>query len=138
MKKIILGILTIASVACNQNRQEYNNAENIQIEENIEVEKTTETEENTEISDSIKKYESKEMDELIKKSNWSETISTPKKSKITNPKFSSKLLFKSWTWNDGENKKPAFTIDKNSFNPNEQKFKYTIKKDLPKISNKYL
>ncbi len=131
MKKIIQSILIITSVACNQNRQEYNNTDDIQIEEDVE------TEESAEISDSLKTNESKEMDELIKKWNWNETISTPEKSKITNFKFSSELLFKSWTWSEGKNKKPAFTIDKISFNPDELKYIYTINHDSLRIFTSY-
>lgn len=77
------------------------------------------------------------MEELIKKWNWSETISIPEKSKITNSKFASEFLFKSWTWNDGENKKPAFTIDKTSFNSNELKYIYTLNYDSLRIFTSY-
>lgn len=116
MKFLLITILSITLLGCNSHR------------------------ENSKTDTSLKKQNetsNKERDLQDNKWNWNEKLTPPEKSEINEFKYTAKLLFKSWTWSDGDKSKPAFTIDETAFKTDSSEFKYTINNDSIRIFTNY-
>lgn len=89
-------------------------------------------------TDLIGETENMGKDSLIKKWTWGDKMTKPLKSSISNAKFSSDFIFKTWIWSDDNENLPVLTFKKDSLSIHrEKKYAYTINYDSLRIFTSY-